>query len=102
MFEIGKIGIATEVSLLSSHLAYPREGNIEAALRVMAYLKHKNNSLLVSDPTYPKIDESIFKNCYWKDFYEDAEEVNPPNVPKPRSKDFDLRAKVDSDHAGDK
>ena len=68
----------------------------------MAYLKHKHNSRLVFDPKYPKIDESIFKDCHWKDSYVNAEEVIPPNAPKPRDKDFDLQAKVDSDHAGDK
>ena len=34
MVEIGRFEIATEVSLLSSHLAYPQEGNLEAALHV--------------------------------------------------------------------
>ena len=32
MVEIGRIDIATEVSILSSHLAYPREGHLDAAL----------------------------------------------------------------------
>jgi len=41
MVEIGRIDIATEVSLLSSHLAYPREGHLEAALHIMAYLRAK-------------------------------------------------------------
>ena len=36
MIEIGRIDVATEVSMLSSHLAYPREGHMEAALHVMA------------------------------------------------------------------
>ena len=38
MVELGWIDIATEVSLLSSHLAYPREGHFEEALHIMAYL----------------------------------------------------------------
>ena len=38
----------------------------------MAYLKQKHNSRLVFDPTYPKIDESFFKDFDWKDFYGDA------------------------------
>ena len=68
----------------------------------MSYLKNKHNSRLVFDSTYPKIDEIIFKDCDWKYFYEDAEEAIPPNAPKPHGKDVDLRAKVDSDYAGDK
>jgi hypothetical protein len=35
MIEIGRIDIATEVSLLSSYLAHPREGHLEGALHVM-------------------------------------------------------------------
>ena len=67
--EIGRIGIATEVSLLSSHLDYPQQGHIEVAFHVIAYLKQKHNSRLVFYPTYTKIDEIIFKDCDWKDFY---------------------------------
>ena len=68
----------------------------------MNLLKHKHNSRLVFDPTYPKIDESIFKDFDWKDLYGDVQEAIPPNAPKPRGKDVDLRDKVDSNHAGDK
>jgi hypothetical protein len=35
MVELGRVDIATEISPLSSHLAYPREGHLEAALHVM-------------------------------------------------------------------
>ena len=45
MVELGHIDFATEISLLSSHLAYPREGHLEAALHVMAYLKSRNKVL---------------------------------------------------------
>ena len=69
---------------------------------MIAYLKKKHNSRLVFDPTYPKIDESIFKDCEWKDVYGDAEESISQNVPKPRGKDVDLGGKVDSYNAGDK
>ena len=100
MVEIGRIYIATEVSLISSHLAYHREGYLETDLHVMACLKQKHNSRLVFDLTYPKIDESIFKYCDWKYFYGDAEEAIPPNAPNPRGKDVELQDKVDCDHAG--
>ena len=63
MVEIGWIDIATEVSLLSSHLAYPRGGHLQADFHVMAYLKQKHKSRLVFDPTYNRTDESIFKDC---------------------------------------
>jgi hypothetical protein len=44
MCKIGCINIATEVSLLSLHLAYTREGHLDAALHVMGYLRLKHIS----------------------------------------------------------
>ncbi len=38
MVELGRIDIATEVSMLSSYLAYPGEGHLENPLHVMGYL----------------------------------------------------------------
>jgi hypothetical protein len=38
MVELGRIDIATEVSMLSSYLACPWEGHLENALHVMGYL----------------------------------------------------------------
>jgi hypothetical protein len=60
MVELGRIDIATEVSLLSSHLAYPCEGHLETALHIMSYLHQKHNARLIFDPTYPKIDMGMF------------------------------------------
>jgi hypothetical protein len=51
MVEMGRVDIVTEVSLLSSHLAYPRIGHLLTALHVMGYLKLKHNTQLVFDPT---------------------------------------------------
>lgn len=102
MVEIGRIDIATEVSLLSSHLAYPREGHLEEALHVMAYLRQKHNSRLIFDPSYPDIDMTNFKECDWREFYGEVAEAIPTDAPEPLGKDVDLRMMVDSDHAGDK
>jgi Reverse transcriptase (RNA-dependent DNA polymerase) len=99
--ELGRVDIITEVSMLASHLALPREGHLEAAFHIFAYLEKKHNSRLVFDPTYPTIDKSKFKEVEWKAFYGDAKEAIPLNAPPPRGKDIDLRLFVDSDHAGD-
>ena len=103
MVELGRVDIATEVSLLSSHNAYPREGHFEAALHIMSYLKGKHNSRLALDPSYPQIDKRNFKvDQNWTAFYGDVEEALPLNAPEALGKDVDLRLLVDSDHAGDK
>ena len=100
--KIGQIDIATEVSLLSSHLALPREGHLQGVYHIFAYLEKKHNARLVFDPTYPEIDNSTFKECDWKPMYGDAKEAIPPHAPPPLGKSVDLRMFVDSDHAGDK
>eukprot|EP00804_Cyclotella_cryptica_P028067 CCRYP_017276-RA/>CCRYP_017276-RA protein AED:0.08 eAED:0.14 QI:0/0/0/1/0.25/0.2/5/0/724 len=102
MCELGRIDICTEVSMLSSFAAMPREGHLEAALHVFSYLKLRSNSRLIFDPKEPNVGESDFVECDWSDFYLGAEEALPPNAPKPLGKGVTLRMFVDSDHAGDK
>jgi hypothetical protein len=69
MVELSRVDIATEISLLSSHLAYPRVGHTEVTLHVMGYLKQKHNTRLVFDPTYPTIDMDSFPQYDWTEFY---------------------------------
>jgi hypothetical protein len=102
MVELGHIDIATEVSMLSSYLACPREGHLENALRVMGYLQLKHNSRLIFDPTYPDIDQTAFPSFEWTEFYGNVEEAIPPDMPPPLGKDVNLRMMVDSDHVGEK
>jgi hypothetical protein len=102
MCKIGHIDISTEVLLLSSHLSYPWEGHLDAALHVMGYLRLKYNSQLIYDPTYPHIDDSTFQHHNWEEFYGDVQEAILTNAPPPLGKEVDLRIMVDNNHAGDK
>ena len=102
MVELGRVDIITEVSMLSSHLAAPREGHLDALFHLFSHLDKKHNSRMVFDPTYPTVDQSEFKTCDWKEFYGDAKEAIPSDMPLPRGKDVDLRLYVDSDFAGNK
>ena len=67
----------------------PRQGHLEAALRIMGYLKFRHNSRLAFDPSYPDTDHSSFQECDWADFYEGAVEAILPMNP-PRGKEMDL------------
>jgi hypothetical protein len=69
---------------------------------MFAYLEKKHNARIVFDPTYPDLDMSVFKECDWKEFYGNITEAIPPNAPKSRGKETNLRLFCDSDHAGDK
>ena len=84
MLVLRRVNIITEVSMLASFLASPREGQLEAVFHIYAYLEKRHNSRMVFDPTYPDIDLSEFKECSWKDFYRNVKEALPPNAPAPR------------------
>ena len=55
--------INTEISFQLSHIAMPREGNLEATLNIMRYLNLTHDSHLAYDPTYADIYQSDFKEC---------------------------------------
>jgi hypothetical protein len=73
--ELGRINILTEVSMLSSHNALPREGHLEAVLDVFAYLKKHQSAAIVFDDDLPIIDEKRFKQVDWSDIYGNVEEA---------------------------
>ena len=101
--ELGRVYICLEVSMLSSHLALPRQGHLEQLFHVFAYLKKYHNSEMVFDPSDPVIDESIFARKDWTstEFGLDTKEDLPPRMPEARGQGFTIRAFVDADHAGD-
>ena len=99
--ELGRIDIAVETSLLSSHMAAPRKGHLLAMLHVFAYLMHYPRSKMVFDSARKNIKMRSCDPSAWKDFYYDAKEPIPADMPEPRGKAAQLIAFVDSDHAGD-
>ena len=100
--EIGRVDILLETSLLSKHLALPREGHLEQALHVVGYLKSHKKLRLMFDSGYPVVKQNWFKTYDWHDFYRDASEAIPPNMPETRGLDIIITAFVDANHAGDK
>ena len=80
----------------------PRQGHLEAELHIMVYLNLSHNSRLAFDPSYPNINQTIFQEWNWTDFYEGAVEAIPPNAPLLRGKEFDLCMFLYSNHAGKK
>jgi hypothetical protein len=102
MVELGHIDIATEVSLPSSHFAYPCKGHLKTALHMMSYLSHKHNTQLIFDLTCPKIDMGQFPQFSWDEFYSNVQEAIPVDMPEPLGKGVDVCMMCDSDHAGEK
>ena len=100
--EIGRVDILLEVSLLSSKLAFPRVGYLQAVYRVFGYIKQVHKRKLYFDPRKPIISEDIFQKFDWGYFYPYACEPIPLDTPKPRGKSMSTHCFVDTNHTGDK
>jgi hypothetical protein len=98
--EIGRIDILTEVSLLSQHLAAPRQGHLGQVFHVFAYLKAHPKLCLCFDSRRLDIDNSSFKEVDWSDFYPDADSLVPDNCPKSLGETVKITCYVDANHAG--
>ena len=99
--EIGRLDILLEVSLMSAYLASPREGHLEEVLHIFAYLKQHPKRKIAFDPDHPAIDMRRFKKYDWTDFYHDAQEAIPSNMPEPRGNEVSIHCFVDANLAGD-
>ena len=100
--ELGRIDVIPEASTLSSYLANPHHGHMDAALHLCSWLKNHHNARLILDPSYPDIDQDSFIQSDWENFHGNIKEELPPDMPKPLGKDVDLRLHVDSSHASGK
>ena len=99
--EIGRLDILLEVSMLSHHLALPREGHLEQVFHIFGYLKQHPKRKIAFDPEHPVVDERRFKEYDWYDFYRDAREAIPTNAPPPRGRAVSTHCFVDASLAND-
>ena len=101
--ELGRVDIYYEVATLSHYLASPREGHLEAAYHIFAYLKTHTKFGIVFDPKDIILDERAFAAVgvnEWKEFYGDVAEELPPRMPEPLGNAVDITCFVDANHAG--
>ena len=84
---------------MSSHLALPRTGHLEQVYHLFAYIKHSPRRRLFFDPTDPGISENRFQKFDWVDFYRDAKEEIPQDLPKPLGNEVSAHCFVDASHA---
>ena len=102
--ELGRVDTCLETSMLSSHLAMPREGHLKQVFNVFAYLKKHHNAEMVFDPSIPYVKGSDFEKRDWtaSEFgHVQDKEILPPKMLEPRGIGVQVIAKVDADHAGD-
>lgn len=101
MTELGRIDILHEVAKLSTFQAAPRQGHLDAAYKIFAYLKKHQRSRMLFDSFEVVPDSNLFSEYEtWGDFYFEAEEAIPPNAPPPLGPPIRMSVFVDADHAG--
>ena len=100
--ELGRVDILLETSLMSTHLALPRAGHLDQVYRMFGYLKLYPKRKLAFDGLHPKISERMFKKHEWQDFYRDAKEAIPSNMPVPRGNSMSTHCFVDASHGSDR
>ena len=86
--------------MMSTHLALPRHGHLEQLYHMFGYLKANPKCKLYLDPQHPQVDKRSFQSYDWYDFYRDAEEAVPGDMPSPRGEAVSTHCFVDSDHVG--
>ena len=87
---------------MSTYLTLPRWGHLEQLCHISGDLKANPKCNLFFDPQHPKVDERAFKEYDWYDFYRDAKERLPSDMPPPCGRLVSTHCFVDSDHAVDK
>ena len=106
--ELGRLDILLETALLSQYMVSPRKGHLQQAINVFAYLKSHDRSWLVLDPQkfdiewVPMGNEPSPKERaeVLSKIYPDAEDPDPPGMPRPLGVSVQLTMFVDADHAG--
>jgi len=82
--ELGQVDIDVEASMMSSHLALPREGHLKELYHIFAYLKARPNAEMVFDPTPIEPDKILFERQDWLYSvygYKDLKEEMPSDMP---------------------
>ena len=97
--ELGCVDILLETAMLSTYMALPRKRHLEQVYHVFGYLKTHLKQRLFFDPRHPAIDEHAFSSYKWYDFYCDAKEQVPIDMPPPRGHAVSSHCFVDADHA---
>ena len=83
-------------------MALPRQGHLEQVLQIFGHLKSHKKLRIIFDPSYAQIKANRFKRYDWQDFYRDAKEDIPLDMPNPLGKPVVISVFVDSDHGGNK
>jgi hypothetical protein len=99
---LGRFDISYATMALSRFNMAPRENHLKAAKRILCYLKQFHKGRILFDTSYPDHSKYVTESHHtWGEFYPDAMEELPYDMPIPKGKAVRLTIYVDADHAHD-
>ena len=98
---LGRFDIAYAVNNLARYSMSPQQGHFEAAIRLFGYLKACPKGRLYVDPKPFTKDVETPTPYDWTEFYPEATEDLPPDMPEPLGTPMTTTCYVDADHAHD-
>ena len=102
MIILGRFDICYATTTLSRYSMAPRVGHVNAAIRLLRYLKHFPKGKIVFDTSFPSTEGLEWEeHPNWKDVYPDAEEELPYDMPESKGSPMRITCYVDADHAHD-
>jgi hypothetical protein len=99
---LGRFDIAYATSDMSRFNLLPREGHLKTVKRILSYLKTFPKGRVIIDTSYP--DHSVYlveDHSNWMEFYPDASEEIPKDLPPEKEPRVRMTVYVDADHAHD-
>ena len=94
--------ICVEVSMMSFHVDFTRQGHLNQVFQIFGNLRKHKNAEMVFDPTEPDIKRSQFEKQDWSHtIYCELNEAIPTNAPLACGRGMRMTIWVDSDHAGE-
>ena len=97
---LGQFDVHCATNVLSRYSMAPRQGHLDAAFRVLSYLKQCPQGRILIDTSLP-LSKLTTEEVNWREQYPDAEEKLPPNMPQPQGRPVRITAYVDAEHAHD-
>jgi hypothetical protein len=98
---LGRFDIAYAVNNLARFNMSPRQGHFEAAVRIFGYLKAYPKGRLYIDPKPFSKPVETRPSYDWTEFYPEATEELPSDMPEPLGEQMNTTCYVDADHAHD-
>jgi hypothetical protein len=99
---LGSIDTAYVTSTMTRFNILPKQGHLKGVKRILSYLKKFPKGRVVIDTSYP--DHSMYSvedHSNWLEFYPDAGEEIPKDLPPEKEPKVSMTVYVDADHAHD-